>query len=379
MSTLPRPPFRGGDVLSGRYEVEREINRERACRRGPHAPVSTFAVCIALLLAVAAAADGAGRRDGGLGGATACRGSRALAWWQQGADGSAQWGHAPGDARQRPPGPAAPAAPARPPRHAPAAGGATAVVYAARDRQTGGRVALKVVACGGPKHVPISVVRREASARPPGGRPRPGAAFCSRPAAQLRGCGGAPRGHTRARARTRTRVAPCGFQAPHTLTRHAPATHHARRIYPKPPGHAVVVGGPRAPGAAAGRVRARRGAPRHRGVRGARASPQFASRFLGCGLCVPCRVHVLRGPGLGRDDVRLPDARTRCLLAPASLDAPPPPPPAHLAPSYPPPQWELVEGMDLLELLNASGGRVRPRGWGVGGEGGGGGGGVLQV
>jgi hypothetical protein len=34
-------------------------------------------------------------------------------------------------------------------------------VYAARDTATGGRVALKVVACGGPQQVPISVVRRE--------------------------------------------------------------------------------------------------------------------------------------------------------------------------------------------------------------------------
>ncbi|KAI8470582.1 MAG: kinase-like domain-containing protein [Monoraphidium minutum] len=39
--------------------------------------------------------------------------------------------------------------------------GATAVVYAACDGQSGLRVALKVVACGGPKQVPISVVRRE--------------------------------------------------------------------------------------------------------------------------------------------------------------------------------------------------------------------------
>lgn len=48
-------------------------------------------------------------------------------------------------------------------------GGATAVVYAARDLQTGGSVALKVVACGGPKQVPISVVRREVG----GAAPRP--------------------------------------------------------------------------------------------------------------------------------------------------------------------------------------------------------------
>lgn len=40
-------------------------------------------------------------------------------------------------------------------------GGATAIVYSARDLQTSGRVALKVVSCGGPKQVPISVVRRE--------------------------------------------------------------------------------------------------------------------------------------------------------------------------------------------------------------------------
>ena len=67
-------------------------------------------------------------------------------------------------------------------------------MYAARDMQTGGLVALKVVACGGPKQVPISVVRREV------GDAAPAAARRRTPCLPLYSTHSPPAVHTCARA-----------------------------------------------------------------------------------------------------------------------------------------------------------------------------------